>query len=341
MFSCSHFLSNRNQSVMSKRDQGSTFKDGSALAKPRPVNFGVKEPTERKKNLCARFECFEQPEESIVRSESGFMERQENWCETTTKTHQHTLKSGDKMTLHFRAPGNWCGLLNLQVQGAPKGQGWNSTISPIIATKVESRRRSTNTPREGPVYWSGDYSCRRRCKPLFIFGQNTMKIWKYTGTQSSKSSRTCSTSRRDWYRNTKPKSECTTDWLDSVLIDEIYACARSSNQVDESKSTRLLRFRLVLGEDARIFRSKPKMEGATRRMSDSPVLTENYLELMENWSSSSGIFTQDLLHSLEILQKIQEDLQGRNSEPLKFEGRIISMSMFKARLRQEPVFVFP
>ena len=41
-------------------------------------------------------------------------------------------------------------------------------------------------------------------------------------------------------------------------MDEIYAVARSSNQVDESKSTRLLRFRLMLGEDARAFRSKTK-----------------------------------------------------------------------------------
>ena len=39
MFSCSHFLSNRKQSVMSKRDQESTSKQGSAVAKPRPMNL--------------------------------------------------------------------------------------------------------------------------------------------------------------------------------------------------------------------------------------------------------------------------------------------------------------
>ena len=39
MFSCSHFLSNRKQSVMSKRAQESTSKEGSAVAKPRPLNL--------------------------------------------------------------------------------------------------------------------------------------------------------------------------------------------------------------------------------------------------------------------------------------------------------------
>ena len=39
MSSCSHFLSNRKQSVMSKRGWESTSKEGSAVAKPRPMNL--------------------------------------------------------------------------------------------------------------------------------------------------------------------------------------------------------------------------------------------------------------------------------------------------------------
>ena len=39
MFSCSHFLSNRKQSVTSKRAQECTSKEGTAVAKPRPVNL--------------------------------------------------------------------------------------------------------------------------------------------------------------------------------------------------------------------------------------------------------------------------------------------------------------
>ena len=39
MFSCSHVLSFKKQSVVSKRAQESTPKKGSAVAKPRPINL--------------------------------------------------------------------------------------------------------------------------------------------------------------------------------------------------------------------------------------------------------------------------------------------------------------
>ena len=39
MFSCSHFLSNRKQSIMSKRFQESTAKEGLAVVKPRPMSL--------------------------------------------------------------------------------------------------------------------------------------------------------------------------------------------------------------------------------------------------------------------------------------------------------------
>ena len=48
---------------------------------------------------------------------------------------------------------------------------------------------------------------------------------------------------------------------------------------------------------------------------------------MENQLSSSGIFSQDL-KTLQILQKIQRDLNVRQTNPEQFEGRILFMSMF-------------
>ena len=60
-----------------------------------------------------------------------------------------------------------------------------------------------------------------------------------------------------WSRN----SECIYDWLESHPVDKIYAYARSSNRVDEN------RFRLMRGEDARAFRSEPKMAWSTWRIS--------------------------------------------------------------------------
>ena len=43
VFSCSHFLSNRKQSVMSKRARESASKEGSAVTKPRPMNLVSRE----------------------------------------------------------------------------------------------------------------------------------------------------------------------------------------------------------------------------------------------------------------------------------------------------------
>ena len=82
MLSCSHFLSNRKQSVMSKR---ATAK-GSAVAKPRPMNLVSR-------NLLspsARFECFEQPRESRVGPESQANDAKQqprpNWIFSTAAT---------------------------------------------------------------------------------------------------------------------------------------------------------------------------------------------------------------------------------------------------------------
>ena len=51
MFSCSHFLSNRKQSVMSKRAQESTAKEGSAVVKPRPMSLVSRNLLSAKKTL--------------------------------------------------------------------------------------------------------------------------------------------------------------------------------------------------------------------------------------------------------------------------------------------------
>ena len=85
-------------------------------------------------------------------------------------------------------------------------------------------------------------------------------------------------------------SECVCDWLESLLMDEIYTYAWSSDHVDERKSTRPHRFCIMLGENVRSFRSESKMGRPNGRISTKSIRTENYLELMENRLSSSGIF---------------------------------------------------
>ena len=104
-----------------------------------------------------------------------------NWCETATKTQQHILKSGDKMTLFLRAPGNWSEVRTSKSEG----QGWNSTArSPTIDTSRKSSRtcgkswvsqtESTSTRLEDQRI--ADYSCRKRWKPPLILDQLAMKI---------------------------------------------------------------------------------------------------------------------------------------------------------------------
>ena len=70
----------------------------------------------------------------------------------------------------------------------------------------------------------------------------------------------------------------------------IYTFARSGDYVDESKSTCLLIFRLMLGEECQIIQKRIEDGKIKLKNFDSPILTENYLELMGNRLSSSGIF---------------------------------------------------
>ena len=62
-------------------------------------------------------------------------------------------------------------------------------------------------------------------------------------------------------------SECDTSRLDSSFMDEIYTFSRSGKNVDESKSTCLLRLRLTLEENLRSFRIKSKMGKSSLKIS--------------------------------------------------------------------------
>ena len=72
-----HHVEESSESVMSKRAQESKAKEGPAVAKPRPMSLVSRNLLSAKKNLSARFKCFEHSGESRVGSEFCFMERQE------------------------------------------------------------------------------------------------------------------------------------------------------------------------------------------------------------------------------------------------------------------------
>ena len=121
----------------------------------------------------------------------------------------------------------------------------------------------------------------------------------------------------------------------SVSPIEIYASARSSDQVDESKSTRLLRFRLLLGED-RSIQKRTKDGKIFLKNFDSPILTQNYLEWMENRLRSSGIFSQDLRRwrSSRRTRKTYK-IETLNPESLKIESSSRQCSMTSNGHREE------
>ena len=61
--------------------------------------------------------------------------------------------------------------------------------------------------------------------------------------------------------------------------------------------------------------------------SKCPILTKNCWESMENQVNSRRILSQGF-SSLQILQKIQDDLRERNMKPGELEDPIICMSVF-------------
>ena len=104
---------------MSKRAQESTSEEGSAVAKPRPMNLvsrnllsGMKTPPQDSS-----------ASNSSVNQEFGselcFIERQETDAKHQPTPNKCVLKGGNKMTLNLPAPGKWGGELNLEAQPAP------------------------------------------------------------------------------------------------------------------------------------------------------------------------------------------------------------------------------
>ena len=205
----------------------------------------------------ARFERFEQPGESRVGSEFCVMEHQEIGARQRPRPNNTFSRVATRWQSNLgpqeTGAERWvCKFREHQETGAEWWQSnrkdkveipqyadlrptvyWESLQEP--ATKVESRRKGTSTRLEdnsldlGILYVDNDESlCSSWIKLQW-------KFWKDTGTSTSNSSRICSISRKDWFWNMKP--------------------------------TRLHRFRLMHGKDARSFRSKPKMERSTRRIS--------------------------------------------------------------------------
>ena len=87
--------------------------------------------------------------------------------------------------------------------------------------------------------------------------------------------------------------------------------------MDESKSTRLLGLRAMLGKNARSRRSNQKVEKSSVNFEDV-----SYLQRIARVGWRAGATALDILH------KIQADLQGNHIAPENFCDRTIFMTMF-------------
>ena len=104
-------------------------------------------------------------------------------------------------------------------------------------------------------------------------------------------------------------------------MDEIYTFSRSSDHMDEIKSTRLLRFLHIIGESVRAFKSESNMGKSSNMQCNSQ--RELFRVDGKTIEFERNIFPG--FTSLEIFQKIPKDLQDQNIEPEKFEDWIVFM----------------
>ena len=150
-----------------------------------------------------------------------------NWRETATKTQQHIPKSG-KMTLNLPAQETgtewWiCKLSQHQETGASwrhpnrkvkDGNPQYADFRPSIPWESpQEPAENFNLAEEAPMIDIEAVKTNVLIWGLFMsttieaavhFGPSRTEKWKYTGKQTSKSSRICSKSRRDWHWNMKP-----------------------------------------------------------------------------------------------------------------------------------------
>ena len=246
MFSCSHFLPNRKQTVLSKRAPESTAEKGSVVAKRRPMSLMSRNLPSAKKTPPARFECYEQPGESRVGSELCFIERQETGAKQPPRPNSIFSREATRwhsIFEHRETGAEWwiCKLSEHQETGARRWQ-WN-------------RKDEDGLPQ---------YANLRPSIP-----------WK---------------SLRDWHWNMKPKF-----WMYRRLV----------GQVPHGRDLRLHKRKQSSGRKQKYtctqipscawgwcksIQKRTKDGMINLKNFNNPILTENYLELMEKRLSSSGIF---------------------------------------------------
>ena len=208
VFSCSHLLSNRKQSVMSRRAQESTPKEGSAVAKPRPMSFWCQGTSWVRRRILRKIWVIQtawwiknwinvvfHPATNVFSREAtrwhSIFQHQE-----IGRRHEssNSARGGEdiqfgRSKLHFH---------NMQIsdhryfEKVFKNQGKKLNLAgdaPVIG--IEALK--TNVLLWVTIYVDYDESRHSSWTKL------RWKIWKYTGTRTSRNFRIFSISPRSWY----------------------------------------------------------------------------------------------------------------------------------------------
>ena len=328
-FSCSHVLSKRKQSVVSKRAQESTAKEGSAVAKPRPMSLVSRNLLSARKTPPQDSSASNSPKNQeldqvrkLVRNNDqdptaySQERRQDDTPSSSTRQLVRSSESASSASTRKLVRGD-----DNQIERT-RSAFHNMQVSDHRYPERVFRnlRQKLNLAEEAPVL-----DLKTNVLIWCLFTSTTMKaavhlgpnyhenleVYKNTNFEERKTS---SIPLRDGYWNMKPKFRMYPRLIGLLLHGR-------------EQNTRLLRFRLMLREDARAFRSEQKGGMINLKNFDSPILTKNNLELIENRLSSGGEFFQDLLH-WRSSRRPKKTCKIKNIEPENFEERIIFLSMF-------------
>ena len=161
------------------------------------------------------------------------------------------------------------------------------------------------------MYWSGDHLCRQRCKPLFILEQITMRVWNYTGTQTSRNFRICSILHKDWFWTIKPKFWMyAPSWTRSTLThDQVIKWTKAKVHVNSDSV-------LCLGKMQEHSTANQRWKAQLEELRQS----NSYRELFGIGGEPIWVRVEFFAGrtSLEILQKIQKDLQKSKHSTWRF-----------------------
>ena len=251
MFFCSHFHTNRKQSVMSKRAQEKYSERGVGSDESETNEFDVKESPECEERSSARFEWSKQSAKYQSKSNNVFPRETTRWYSSFQHQETGTRRGYPIRKTEVTLP---------QHADLRSSIPWES---------LQESAKKLNLAGDAPVI--GIEALKTNVLIWWLFISTTMEVVIHLGSNyvenfgSIQEHELRVTSEFIRYHSevdtglSSRDSKCDNDWLDISVMDEIYTFSQSSDHVDDSKSTRLLRFCLIHGENVRSFRSESKM----------------------------------------------------------------------------------